>query len=667
MSESNTADAMSESVRGDGDDSQRFGNVRADRIAQRGEARMIQLQEDEDRRQEARRHRLSLSAKLDEIIELLSTSALVRGELWNILVGEIERDEFEDMLTFTSAISRRNLCDVLHSGFVMVDGNGRGKSMKAALLACYDATEAPIMTMEQWNAAAKVRAIRNPNGHQATTSPHASASLAGGSGAGGGSGTGGDENMSNDDKKSGQSKEPRAVKSLLPGGGPPDSDDSDSDLSDGGPDRKARKRRIAAYENSLSERMVAPIGETSKAASNFARLYEPLHAKYCAGYNESFDEYESDFILNMQFTGVSSYDAARAIHLTLGGNAKQHFVSQWNESSFATAAEGLARLRFYSQDDSAKERAYEIFYRLSFKAHRHEGKNRTMSEVQVAQSYYSKLLAAKIQLGRAYTDDKHLRDRLMLEFSSYSPILREAFRNNKPLTSQSLLQQVWKRCSYESRTDALPSKEAEVLQTEVDALKADVQGMYLRNQYHESKSNNSSSSRGYSPTSSNGASRSGQQGTKTKGPKAGCWVCGSTEHYAWQKHSTEEVAAPRNKGKSPSVYAANLPAGQSARVLAMEIYDDENASNECDQDAAKDDAEAVAEICEACEISVEEPETNSQLFNSHISACAAEASVLMSVQRSLGLDVHDDLKDVRRNAFDDARGFGGIVININVN
>jgi hypothetical protein len=127
----------------------------------------------------------------------------------------------------------------------------------------------------------------------------------------------------------------------------------------------------------------------------------------------------------------------------------------------------LQKLAYFFQDEASEDRAYDAFHTRSFAALRKEKHSKHLTEADCVQLYYSKVLAWQLQQVEVYHDDVHLRDKLIMTFSTNSKQLNESFTTKRPKTSNQVLQRVKRNCSYELGIDLLPDRDADVLRTDV--------------------------------------------------------------------------------------------------------------------------------------------------------------------------------------------------------
>jgi hypothetical protein len=158
-----------------------------------------------------------------------------------------------------------------------------------------------------------------------------------------------------------------------------------------------------------------------------------------------------------------------------------------------------------------------------------------LTEGEAVKLFYSSLLSWQMQLEGDYHADIHIRDRIVLAFSEYSPRLKELFQSKRPRTSHQALQKIIKRCSYELRYDLLPSRDT-------DVLRPDIVANYIQNRFKERY---------------NGAASGKKRTSKlARGPKRGCWVCQKRDHYSHERHTPEEVAAAKKFGRETRIPGA---------------------------------------------------------------------------------------------------------------
>jgi hypothetical protein len=213
--------------------------------------------------------------------------------------------------------------------------------------------------------------------------------------------------------------------------------------------------------------------------------------------DESYAVYESTFLLNMLASKIDPEDAASVVQKTLTENALKIYVHRCGGTKFESAEDVLYHPSANFEDESSSDRVDEQFHILSFaKFHRQKHVNE-LTEVEAVKLFYPKLLGWQSQLEPVYHADEHRRDRLILTFSSYSKSVKDLFTKKRPRTSQTVLQKICKKASYEMGIDLLPHNDTDVLRREVVVLN-------LQSKMRERAGSSSKNRR------------------RKKGPKAGC-------------------------------------------------------------------------------------------------------------------------------------------------
>lgn len=596
----------------------------------------IEMAELEARKADEEHARLLRKAKAEvkDVIETLSNSRDFGHDCWILftqLAADFGKPSLLERLDACSSNLRIELRKMLLSRGVYVEIK-RGLNATTALKTCLESTEAPIMDDE---AIEKLKQTSN----QDSDLPRQGHAIEG------------RETRSRTvkerygDRARTQTVETPAIVNSPDGedGG----DDDDGGSSDNGHESFRGRGSFRPSKSVAKSTFTIPVSQDqdpSHAISLFTKLYSSERDKYDGDPDSSFPVYRTTLLRNVLAAKVESEEAASVVHKTLTGNALSLYILRFGTRQFDRIEEALACLGEIFEDDTSTERAYELFQHTKFAIFRRQKSNRDLTEAEVVKLFYSNLLSWQMQLDMKYHDDIHLRDRLVSTFSEHSEKLKDAFLTKRPRTSQQALQRIIKRASYEARFDLLPDKDADVLRSESQAL-------YIQNKM-----------RGYSKRSE---SRQ-RKVKKPRGPKRGCWVCKSKDHYAHQQHSADEVAAAKKKGNNVFSYVATLSNRRRVRVLQAyqsELQSSTEDESVSDQGDYEPDGDAdVAEVSDANITITENEEVDSVAFNRSIAANAADSAFVLSIASTWDSRMKDEMKTMTRRLSADEQSFGGIVL-----
>jgi hypothetical protein len=246
-----------------------------------------------------------------------------------------------------------------------------------------------------------------------------------------------------------------------------------------------------------------------------------------------------------------------------------------------------------------------------------------------------------MQLEGDYHADIHIRDRMVLAFSEYSPRLKELFQSKRPRTSHQALQKIIKRCSYELRYDLLPSQDT-------DVLRPDIVANYIQNRFKERY---------------NGAASGKRMSKLARAPKRGCWVCQKRDHYTHEQHTPEEVAAAIFFGKSVLAYAATLSERRGLQVLAAWAGEGQSSTETSDSDVERSANEAdVADVSEANVTHIQYVPVDSDAFNRDTASSAMDSAFVYSIASSEDARTKTGFRRLARRLASNQLDFGGIVL-----
>jgi hypothetical protein len=343
----------------------------------------------------------------------------------------------------------------------------------------------------------------------------------------------------------------------------------------------------------------------------FTKLYQNRQDRFSGDPDQSFQTYETTFILNMIASKVHSKKAVSVVHKTLHGIALDVYILQFGSTNFARAEDALAALGSCFMDDSSVDRAYGIFHSLVFSSFRKQRGVKDVSEAEAVEMFYSRLLSCQMQLDAIYHSDEHLRDRLVLVFSTYSKVVKESFVNRRPKTSHQVLQRISQRSSLELGVDLLPDKD-------VDVLRTDVATYYLDEKLKERAGS---------------AEKFKKRGKRR--PRAGCWVCKSRDHYANERHTQLEIDAAKGQGKSAIAYAAELSSKRGVRVLNAHIKALQSSSSEGSESSDKSEDD-VAEVSDVNFTRIDKDSSNIDAveFNRDAARAAAYSALVFAISSS---------------------------------
>lgn len=201
------------------------------------------------------------------------------------------------------------------------------------------------------------------------------------------------------------------------GNAPDDPDDGDDD------ERDAPKRPTSTPSSAQkSARFTVPYevdDDPSHGLSMFTRMYQNEKDRLDGDPDSSFLIYRSSLLMNVISSKAGSAEAARVLQKTTSGNALKLYILFFGPEPFDLVENGLTKLAEMYEDDSSTDRAYHQFHQKSFASFRRAKDNKDLTEAEVVKLVYSNLLCWQMQLEEDYQSDVHLRNRMILSFSSY--------------------------------------------------------------------------------------------------------------------------------------------------------------------------------------------------------------------------------------------------------
>lgn len=599
------------------------------------------------------------AAELCEIVDIILHQCHGHLKAWNMFTSLTTVEHLEELLTSTHNRQKTALMDALKRKQVKIEEPKKGLSAVQAIINCYNADEAPMMSTQDVGAykvemAARKGQVEPPEPVKEEDLPLSGTNRALRPGAAAGTSSAAAETENLDMKMSTRTAN-------LPDD-PDDSDDSDS--SDDGRRKGKREQRRRAADK--IRRMLPPDdgASPSHGLSMLVKMYAHESEKYDGCDARGFFGFQTEFIKNMTAAKATSEEAASIMHRTLKGLAKETFLSRFGQRTVLKVEFMLAEMSeiFASKDN--RKRAYQIFHHKDFATFRSERGNKDATELEAVQKFYSLLLSAQLTLGDKYLEDFLLRDRLHDVFTAYSSRVAEAFLIQQPRTSHAILEQLRLRSSDTVGVENLPTEAAGAVS---DAFAADAVALYLDNRLHASKNYYSGGAAGRGTAGKGqrrGIGKSGQGKTAGhRGPKGGCWVCKSLDHYAHEKHTAKEVEEARAKGKTITAYLATLPAEHASMVAQAHITWAETTGDN-DTDEGEEDEADVAEVdTNACITNVDpmtEDETLS--FNTETVEGRQDTGFILGLQSSWESDMAAELEDMAIALSADELSFGGIII-----
>lgn len=380
--------------------------------------------------------------------------------------------------------------------------------------------------------------------------------------------------------RAGVPKERRASlgRSTPSGGGGGGGDGDDDDEGDGGNGSRGPRRSSNREENATRTRGA---NKSAGAVDLNTGALQALQKLYI-GRKKFGGEFDEDLVGALRvydaLAGVAQCadkEMAAGIPVMLDGDALQFYAEELCDMRNYNDIVMCLHDKFSSEEQRSRLLQEWQTTRLTTLL----SESPDLSQVAVFSEMVRKLQKTQRQLAPAYHKDLFLRDQLVV--SADVPIITRSLRDKVPTTAQEAQQRIAAMLSNESgsagniiATIAVEDEQATVFY----GLGRKFGGAARKNPWWTKK-----------------GPRTGEPKVagQRRGPrKDGCWVCGALDHFAREKHPSDEVQAAWTKLKGAGAYVSVT----SVESMFAAVSDDENTDDDQGGGATANVAAYTAEL-----------------------------------------------------------------------